>query len=104
MVLCGDFFQLPPVPDRVDDRLAPFPNKNPMREDVKFAFEAACWNALIPADNRMCLTQVYRQQDPSLRDLLCRMRYGQLTIDDNSALWSCQREVAYQDGIEPVAL
>lgn len=82
----------------------PFPEKNPAREDVKFAFEAACWDRLIPPSNRICLTHVFRQEDQSLRDLLCRMRTGDLTFADEEVLWSCQRAVDYGDQIEPVAL
>lgn len=49
LVITGDFFQLPPVPDR-DSR------------DSKFAFEAATWNTSI--DHTIGLTEVFRQKDP----------------------------------------
>ena len=49
LVLTGDFFQLPPVPDR-DKR------------DVKFAFEAQTWATSI--DHTIGLTEVFRQRDP----------------------------------------
>lgn len=49
LVITGDFFQLPPVPDR-DTR------------DTKFAFEAATWNTSI--DHTIGLTEVFRQKDP----------------------------------------
>lgn len=49
LVITGDFFQLPPVPDR-DSR------------DAKFAFEAATWNTSI--DHTIGLTEVFRQKDP----------------------------------------
>lgn len=48
LVITGDFFQLPPVPDR---------NKR----DTKFAFDAATWNTSI--DHTIGLTQVFRQRD-----------------------------------------
>jgi ATP-dependent DNA helicase PIF1 len=50
LVITGDFFQLPPVPDGHQKR------------DVKFAFEAATWNTSI--DHTIGLTQVFRQKDP----------------------------------------
>jgi ATP-dependent DNA helicase PIF1 len=48
LVITGDFFQLPPVPDR---------NKR----DTKFSFDAATWNTSI--DHTIGLTQVFRQRD-----------------------------------------
>lgn len=69
LVITGDFFQLPPVPDR---------NKR----DTKFAFDAATWNTSI--DHTIGLTQVFRQRDhrkfherPSSSQILliaCRFR------------------------------
>lgn len=49
LVITGDFFQLPPVPDygRVS----------------KFSFDAATWNTSI--EHTIGLTQVFRQKDPS---------------------------------------
>lgn len=49
LVITGDFFQLPPVPDN--------------HKVAKFAFEAETWNTVI--DHTIGLTQVFRQRDPS---------------------------------------
>ena len=49
LVITGDFFQLPPVPD-YSSRIA------------KFAFDALTWNTSI--DHTIGLTQVFRQKDP----------------------------------------
>lgn len=51
LVLTGDFFQLPPVPDRE-------------KRDVKFAFEASTWGGSI--EHTIGLTEVFRQKDPGL--------------------------------------
>ncbi len=51
LVLTGDFFQLPPVPDRE-------------KREVKFAFEAETWKMSI--DHTIGLTEVFRQKDPGL--------------------------------------
>ena len=48
LVITGDFFQLPPVPD--SGRMA------------RFAFEADSWNTTI--EHTIGLTQVFRQRDP----------------------------------------
>ena len=48
LVITGDFFQLPPVPD--------------WGKVAKFAFDAATWNTSI--EYTIGLTQVFRQKDP----------------------------------------
>jgi ATP-dependent DNA helicase PIF1 len=53
LVITGDFFQLPPVPDGDKNR------------QMKFAFEAATWNTSI--DHTIGLTEVFRQRDPGER-------------------------------------
>lgn len=49
LVITGDFFQLPPVPDRES-------------REARFAFDAATWNTSI--DHTIGLTEVFRQKDP----------------------------------------
>lgn len=51
LVITGDFFQLPPVPD--------FDNK---ARGVKFAFDAGTWSTAI--HHTIGLTEVFRQKDP----------------------------------------
>jgi ATP-dependent DNA helicase PIF1 len=50
LVITGDFFQLPPVPDFGKSR------------EVKFAFDADTWNTSI--HHTIGLTEVFRQRDP----------------------------------------
>lgn len=50
LVITGDFFQLPPVPD--------------FSRASKFAFDAATWNTSI--EHTIGLTQVFRQKDPGV--------------------------------------
>ncbi|KAJ7102320.1 P-loop containing nucleoside triphosphate hydrolase protein [Mycena belliarum] len=51
LVLSGDFFQLPPVPNRQDNVIIP----------PTFAFDSKTWNACI--GNPITLTRVFRQKD-----------------------------------------
>lgn len=51
LVITGDFFQLPPVPDY--DKKA---------KDVKFAFDAGTWSTAV--HHTIGLTEVFRQKDP----------------------------------------
>ena len=50
LVITGDFFQLPPVPDNSTGRA------------VKFTFDAGTWSTAI--DHTIGLTEVFRQKDP----------------------------------------
>jgi ATP-dependent DNA helicase PIF1 len=50
LVITGDFFQLPPVPDNGSGRA------------VKFAFDAGTWSTAI--NHTIGLTEVFRQKDP----------------------------------------
>ena|SRR5258707_2708987 len=54
LVICGDFYQLPPVPDTIDG----------IKRPPLFAFEANCWDKCIP--NLVALTKVFRQKDSSM--------------------------------------
>ncbi|KAI4522893.1 hypothetical protein K523DRAFT_219670, partial [Schizophyllum commune Tattone D] len=48
LVLSGDFFQLPPVPDK-------------QGEPIKFAFEAESWNRCL--GSTIMLKEVFRQKE-----------------------------------------
>lgn len=58
LILCGDFFQLPPV----------------AREGFRFAFEAECWARCVP--QLVELTTVFRQSDPAFVAALNEVRLG----------------------------
>lgn len=66
LVITGDFFQLPPVPDY-------------NTRDTKFAFEAATWNTSI--DHTIGLTEVFRQKDPGVSQILDQLsRYALIPL------------------------
>ena len=64
LVLCGDFFQLPPV-------------KLGQQPGVCFAFEAKCWSRL--RTRSFVLRHAYRQREQPFLQLLQEVRYGQLS-------------------------
>lgn len=75
IIFVGDFFQLPPVPDR-------FKKKEP----VRFAYEADSWKHAAPV---ICyLTEQHRQNDTVFLDLLTSMRAGTLTEKHKNLLLS----------------
>ena len=69
LVVCGDFYQLPPVDLSKDG----------------FAFESKCWSEVIRCS--VLLTQVFRQRgDATLMNILDEARIGELSIESAEAL------------------
>ncbi|KKA29313.1 hypothetical protein TD95_002384 [Thielaviopsis punctulata] len=89
LVLTGDFFQLPPVPD-AQNRMA------------KFAFEASTWSTSI--DHTIGLTQVFRQKDPQFANMLNEMRLGRISDQTVQAFRALSRELKFSEGPETTDL
>lgn len=85
LVITGDFFQLPPVPD----------NSN---VQAKFAFDAATWTTSI--DHTIGLTQVFRQRDPDFARMLNEMRLGKITDETVRAFKALERPLNFDDGVD----
>lgn len=69
LVVCGDFFQLPPVELKKDG----------------FAFEAKCWSEVIKCS--VLLTKVFRQKgDTTLMSILDEARVGELSVKSAEVL------------------
>ncbi|KAK4455905.1 PIF1-like helicase-domain-containing protein [Podospora aff. communis PSN243] len=90
LVITGDFFQLPPVPDGNKQR------------DVKFAFDAGTWNLSI--DHTIGLTQVFRQKDPDFAEMLNEMRLGKITERTVQNFQALARPLEFNDGLEVTEL
>ena len=107
LVITGDFFQLPPVPDY--GRIA------------KFAFDAATWNTSI--EHTIGLTQVFRQKDPGgidclnqfdifelinysivFANMLNEMRLGRLSDNSISAFRTLNRPLKFDDDFQATEL
>ncbi|KAF7310586.1 ATP-dependent DNA helicase PIF1 [Mycena chlorophos] len=88
LIICGDMFQLPPVPDRD-------PRNNQQIPSV-FAFEAQTWDMCMgPPVN---LTRVFRQKEQgkslaSMANLLNAMRFGNVDEQAVAVFQTLQREV-----------
>ncbi|CAN0024086.1 unnamed protein product, partial [Ectocarpus sp. 12 AP-2014] len=70
LVLCGDFFQLPPV--------------GIGRGSTRFCFEAKTWDTSI--DQSIVLKQVFRQKDPFFLKILHEMREGRVSSEAEQVL------------------
>ncbi|KAB5591226.1 DNA repair and recombination protein pif1 [Ceratobasidium theobromae] len=93
LVACGDFFQLPPVPN---------PDEAAKGVRAGFAFEAKSWNRCIPTS--ISLTQVFRQKQPEFIRMLNDMRLGHVSDASNDLLISLSRPLVYEDGIRPTEI
>eukprot|EP00158_Paraphelidium_tribonemae_P008541 Partr_v1_DN28607_c2_g1_i6_m49560 putative PIF1 5'-to-3' DNA helicase homolog (S. cerevisiae) len=92
LVVCGDFFQLPPVSSF----------KGGKKEHKPFCFESISWNTVI--DETINLKQVFRQRDDTFINVLNELRVGNLSPLSRQILDGCQRELVYPDGILPTEL
>ncbi|KAL4244570.1 ATP-dependent DNA helicase PIF1 [Abortiporus biennis] len=94
LVLCGDFLQLPPVPDKHTETEIPQPQV--------FAFEALSWNICV--GRPVFLSKVFRQKDQGFVDMLNEMRFGHVSAATILKFKALERPVKYNDGIEPTDL
>eukprot|EP00667_Euglena_gracilis_P003453 EG_transcript_3461 len=71
LVLCGDFYQLPPVK---------------VGQGATFCFEALCWEQAV--QRRFLLTEALRQTDANFLKLLNEVRHGQISEATHQTLQS----------------
>ncbi|KAH3975741.1 hypothetical protein HBI56_084300 [Parastagonospora nodorum] len=81
LVITGDFFQLPPVPE--------------YGKASKFAFDAGTWTTSI--EHTIGLTHVFRQKDPVFANMLNEMREGRLTPDSIARFRKLDRALPASD-------
>ncbi|KAJ5812728.1 DNA helicase PIF1 ATP-dependent [Penicillium robsamsonii] len=89
LVVTGDFFQLPPVPDGSN-------------REAKFAFAAASWTTCI--QHTILLTNIFRQRDPEFANMLNEMRLGKITPSTIEAFRRLSRPLDVKDQIEATEL
>lgn len=92
LILSGDFFQLPPVPEQDSTTMIP----------PTFTFDALSWSRCV--DEPVVLTKVFRQKDTKFVDMLSATRSGQLEDWHVQEFFKLSREVKYSDGISPTQL
>ncbi|AQZ15958.1 RRM3 (YHR031C) [Zygosaccharomyces parabailii] len=86
LVLTGDFFQLPPVG----------------KDGCVFCFESQMWDKCV--QKTILLTRVFRQKENELVNMLNCIRYGEPTPNLIKSIKRLERQVYYQDGIDPTEL
>lgn len=88
LVVTGDFFQLPPVPER--------------NQVAKFAFDATTWKTCI--ELTILLTHVFRQKDPTFANMLNEMRLGKLSTSTIAEFRKLSRPLDFKDDVEATEL
>ena len=89
LVVTGDFFQLPPVPEGHG-------------REARFAFAAATWNTTI--QHTILLTHVFRQKDPEFASMLNEMRLGKISTRTIEAFRNLSRPLNFHDALEATEL
>jgi ATP-dependent DNA helicase PIF1 len=82
LVITGDFFQLPPVPES--------------GKASKFAFDAGTWNTSI--EHTIGLHHVFRQKDPVFANMLNEMREGRMSIESIANFRKLDRPLPAAEG------
>lgn len=88
LIFTGDFFQLPPVPDR--------------NTEAKFVFDAVAWSTCI--QHTILLTHVFRQKDEQFARMLNEMRLGKMSPETVREFKSLSRPLNFHDDLEATEL
>lgn len=88
LIICGDFFQLPPV--------------SKSKEKKKLCFQAKCWESCIDAYRELQI--VYRQTDSKFIKLLQDIRIGMCNSKTTEILKATSSNKVGQNGIVPTKL
>ncbi len=75
VILTGDFFQLPPIGNSMEDPLS-----------SAFCFEWNQWSTVFPRENCIQLTTMFRQDDPTFVRILLEIRRGELSDESRDIL------------------
>lgn len=87
VILCGDFFQLPPVSSQ--------------SEKKTFCFQSKAWSKVV--EEVVLLHKVWRQEDSNFIKILNEARLGNISEDSYTTLLKC-RNSTWNDGVEPTCL
>lgn len=97
LILCGDFFQLPPVikkEQRLDGR-----NQAPRN---RFCFQAKAWSSCV--QSLFELKKIYRQKDQRFIEILNSIRIGRVTPEMSQELLSTAAKTIESNGITATQL
>ena len=74
LIFSGDFYQLPPVGDKLEP------------DTLKFCFESSIWFDTFKLENHIILSKIFRQTDPTYQKVLNQIREGVIKRSSNELL------------------
>jgi len=110
LIVCGDFFQIPPVENEQNTRTlkraqALAPDRQDLFKNEGYCFSARTWAHCFPSCSVFELRQVFRQAtDTQFISILNEIRVGMLKKESINILRECRRDLLTLDGIEPTQL
>eukprot|EP01132_Coremiostelium_polycephalum_P000540 gene540-680_t len=102
LVLCGDFYQLPPVPSLPNEPDTISDKDYVLVKTRKHCFEAERWS--VSLDTTIELQQIFRQKDSTFSEMLNRIRVGDIDYKIIETLRSRQKPLKPINGIQPTIL
>lgn len=103
LIVCGDFYQLPPVSKARPSNQVTAHNSHDSEEESIFAFESQAWKDAIKCT--IILKEVFRQRgDQTFIDMLNDMRNGKVNNETIMEFRRLSRKLDNPDGIEPAEL
>lgn len=97
VILCGDFFQLPPIGQKANFSQNRQSHSQDSKQTTPFAFQAKNWDKCI--DVAFELTQVHRQCDPLFIRILNNIRLGKVTEEAAETLTATVKQKIEVSGI-----
>lgn len=94
LILCGDFFQLPPVVKLESRNVFDTKEQKPIN---RFCFQSKSWDSCVQACYE--LKKIYRQKDPMFVEILNNIRIGRVTPEITSKLLSTAGQKIESNGI-----
>lgn len=99
VVACGDFYQLPPIADRLN----PDGSEKTNAPSAVFAFECEAWDEII--EKTIMLKEIFRQKgDQTFINMLNEVRYGKVSAETVKEFKALDRPIKCPAGIQPAEL
>nr|XP_029710981.1 ATP-dependent DNA helicase PIF1 [Aedes albopictus] len=97
LILCGDFFQLPPVVKQDSFSRNALSQDQDNKSGARFSFETKAWQECVQQSFE--LTVVHRQKDPAFVSILNSIRIGRVTPEIRDRLTATSKQCIEMEGI-----
>lgn len=108
LILCGDYFQLPPICKVNLNKVTEESLKKDQFSNFGYAFQAPAWSSVFPPEDHVLLRQIFRQVDDDFASKLNIIRACKDPVETRRVLSNlvkdCSRPVACAEGIKPTQI